>query len=521
MTKRAALGLAAVPIAFLVAFFAWPVASILGVSFRQSGSSGIDLGVVWFTAWQALASTAITLAVGLPIAGALSRYEFRGSQVIRALTLVPFVLPTLVVGVAFLALIGPSGALGIDLSGTPAAIIATHVFFNTAVVVRIVGAMWAHIDRRLEDSARILGAGHWKSWWSVTFPLLRPAIASAAAIVFLFSFTSFGTVLVLGGPRLATIEVDIYRRAIGFDLRGAAVLALVQMAGVVAALSAYARYQRRSGVRQSLSRSKPERPGTRGQKLYVLGAAGGAIVLAGGPIAALVWRAILGGSGLDLSGFEALASSPFVDVGSATASSIGFALAATLIGLGVGLPAAILIAEHRGRLSQWFDTLLLLPLGTSAVTLGFGLLVALDWPVDLRASWIIIPIAHSLVALPFVVRSMAPVLGSIRGRLREAAAVLGASPWRTRREVDLPIAARAGLIATGFAFVISLGEFGATTFLARPGSRTLPLAIYLLQGRPGDANLRAAMLLSLFLVAITATVVLAIDRTRLPGRELF
>ena len=161
--------------------------------------------------------------------------------------------------------------------------------------------------------------------------------------------------------------------------------------------------------------------------------------------------------------------------------------------------------------------LLMLPLGTSAVTLGFGILLAFDAPVDLRASAAIIPITHALVAIPFVVRSLVPVLGSIRVRLREAAATLGASPARVRREIDLPIAGRAAAVGAGFAFVISLGEFGATTVLARPGSPTLPLAIFRLLGRPGDLNLQGAMVLSLLLALITVAVVLAIDRLRVPG----
>ncbi len=163
----------------------------------------------------------------------------------------------------------------------------------------------------------------------------------------------------------------------------------------------------------------------------------------------------------------------------------------------------------------------MLPLGTSAVTLGFGMLIALDAPIDLRASLVIIPIAHALVAVPFVVRTLVPVLGSIRIRLHEAAASLGASPARVRREIDLPIAGRAAAVGAGFAFVISLGEFGATSLLARPGSPTIPLAIFRLLGRPGALNIQGAMVLSLVLMAVTVAIVIAIDRIRLPGGGWF
>ena len=525
MTRRWAWWPAALPVAFLGAFFAYPMVSILATSLgRDATGTGpvLDAGVVWFTVWQAAVSTILTLAAGLPIAYVTARYEFAGRRILRAATVVPFVLPTLVVGVAFLALIGPSGILGIDLTGTATAIIAAHVFFNLAVVVRIVGGLWEHLDPRLEEAARALGASPVRVARLVTLPLLRPAIASATAIVFLFSFTSFGTVLVLGGSGIATIEVDIYRRAAFlFDLRGAALLALMQMAGVVGALLAYARYQDRSRLTQSLTAAVRRRPRTPRQRLLVAATAAWTLAIIGLPTAMLAWRALTHEGRFTLGGFRALQDSAFVDVGAATSASLGYATATTVIALGVGLPAAVVIAARRGLLSRWFDTLLMLPLGTSAVTLGFGMLIALDAPIDLRASAAIIPIAHALVAVPFVVRTLVPVLGSIRTRLREAAATLGASPGRIRREIDLPIAGRAAVVGAGFAFVISLGEFGATSLLARPGSPTLPLAIFRLLGRPGAVNLQGAMVLSLLLMAVTVAVVIAVDRIRLPGEGWF
>lgn len=525
MSRRSAWLLAAIPAMFLVAFFAYPMVSIIATSLTQDRSGadvGLDGGIIWFTLWQAAISTGLTLAVGLPIAYTIARYEFRGRRLLRAATVVPFVLPTLVVGIAFLGLIGPSGVLGVDLTGTATAIIAAHVFFNLAVVVRIVGGLWEHLDPRLAEAARSLGAGPVAVARRITLPLLRPAIGSATAIVFLFSFTSFGTVLILGGPGVATIEVDIYRRAAFlFDLRGAALLALIQMAGVVAALLAYARYQERSRVTLSLTPASRRRPRTAGQRAMVAAATTATAVIVGLPVAALAWRALTSGGRLTLGGLRALQASPFVDPPGAAVTSLGYATAAMLIAVGIGLPAALVVAARQGRISRWFDTLLMLPLGTSAVTLGFGMLIALDAPIDLRASVVIIPIAHALVAIPFVVRTLVPVLGSIRVRLREAAATLGASPARIRREIDLPIAGRAAAVGAGFAFVISLGEFGATSLLARPGSPTLPLAIFRLLGRPGALNLQGAMLLSLLLMALTVTVVLLIDRIRVPGEGWF
>ena len=156
----------------------------------------------------------------------------------------------------------------------------------------------------------------------------------------------------------------------------------------------------------------------------------------------------------------------------------------------------------------------MLPLGTSAVTVGFGFIVALDWPIDLRASVWLVPIAHALIAVPFVVRSTVPTLRAIDPHTREAASVLGASPWKVWRRIDLPIVSRATLVGAGFAMVVSLGEFGATSFVARPNTPTIPVMIFRLLGRPGETSFGMALALSVVLAVLTAGVVLWLDRAR-------
>lgn len=526
---------AALPLAFLLAFFVWPVASIVTTGlfpdgrfdadpFRRALEGGLP-GVAWFTLWQAAASTALTLVVALPGAYVFARYDFPGKRTLRALFVVPFVLPTMVVGTAFLALIGPRGMLGVRLDGTIWAILAAHVFFNVAVVLRTVGGLWAHLDPRLEEAARLLGAGRWRAFTTVTLPLLRPALVAAASLVFLFTFTSFGTVLILGGPGLVTLEVEIYRHTTAlFDLPLAAVLALLQMVGVTAVLLAYSRHAERRAVEQDLrpAAEVARRPRTAGERALVGGTLTGTALLLLGPPAVLVARSLDTGSGWGLGFYRALGQpgrtgTRLVDPLQAVGNSLSFAAVATAMALVVGLLAAAVIAYRRGRASQWFDTLLMLPLGTSAVTIGFGFLVALDSPVDLRASWVLIPLAHALVAVPFVVRSVVPVMRAVRSRLREAAAVLGAPPRRVWREVDLPMVSRAAAAGAGFAFAVSLGEFGATAFVARPDTPTLPLAIFRFLGQPGTLSFGRAMAMSVILMIVTTAAVALIDRIRPAG----
>ncbi len=525
--------LVAVPLVFFGLFFVYPLVRVVLRSLTLDGSLDLSPFVeiatkgslrraAWFTVWQATVSTTATLVFALPGAYVLSRYSFFGRTLLRAAVTVPFVLPTVVVGTAYLALLGPGGPLGMDLRQTAWAILIAHVFFNYAVVVRMVGSFWDLVDPRLEEAARALGANRVQAFLRVTLPLLLPSIAAAASIVFLFTFTSFGVVLILGGFSYATIEVAVWREAtINLDLAASAALALVQMAGVATALWAYTRLQQRHARRLPLrsSRAVARRPATPGQYLVVGTTVASMVLYLGAPIGTLVWRSLATSTGPGLDHYASLArgATPFVDPAEAIVNSLWFAAAAVVPAVAAGLVSAVVIARRPGRLGARLDTFLMLPLGTSAVTIGFGFLVAFDWPVDIRTSVWLIPLAHSIVAAPFVIRTVTPVLRSVQPRLREAAAILGASPRRVFREVELPIISRAALVGAGFAAAVSLGEFGATAFLIRPGRPTIPTAIFRLLGQPGAANLGQALALSTVLMVLTTAIIMAIDRYRVAG----
>jgi thiamine transport system permease protein len=528
------LAVAAIPVAFIAVFFLYPVSSILLRGLVPDGQ--LDLAplkrvltdgdlrqIAWFTFWQAAVSTLATVIVAMPGAYMLSHYKFRGRALLRAAVTIPLILPTVVVAVAFLALAGPNGALGVDLKGSLWIILIAHVFYNYAVVVRTVGGLWGHLDPKLEHAARVLGATRIQAFTRVTLPLLRPAIGAAASIVFLFSFTSFGVILILGGPRRVTLEVEIFRQTAELlNLPVAASLAIVQLIGVFIILALYSRYQNKRSVELNLRPSSEveQRPTTPRQKALVGGNIALMVALLFVPLGILVKRSLTTETGLGLRNYTQLNDRGAISVlavapTEALKNSLWFALVAAMIALVVGGLAASVVGYKRSRATQWFDALLMLPLGTSAVTVGFGFLISLDTGIlDLRSKTIIIPLAHALVAMPFVVRVMVPIIQSIDPRLREAAAVLGASPVRVWREVDLPIVAKAGLVGAGFAAAISLGEFGATTFIVRPSVPTLPVAIFRLMSRPGAANLGMAMAMSVVLMVVTAAVMLAVERFR-------
>ena len=538
------------PLLFLLLFFFYPLVNIFGLSLTGTAVTQLFTraafrNVIWFTIWQAALSTLLTLLIGLPAAYLFARYDFRGKALLRSLTTIPFVMPTVVVAAAFRALLGPSGpinqalaalssrmthdvlrmthdvSLALHLEQTLTIILLAHIFYNVAIVIRLVGGFWANLDQRLAEAARVLGASPRRAFWEVTLPLLRPSLISAALLIYLFTFTSFGVILILGGPGFSTIETEIYRQYVTFlKPDTAAALSLLQILFTLALMSVYARWQRKTAVALDFrpQQANLRRPTTAAQKLFANAVVAGLFVFLIGPLLALVWRSFLDrDGGWTLAYYQALpelkrGSILFVPPLTAVRNSTGYALLTVLTAgfLGV-LTAAMLARPSRWR--SWLDPIFMLPLGASAVTLGFGYVVTFDW---LRTSPLLVLIAHTLVAFPFVVRSLLPVMQGIKPSLREAAAVLGASPLRVWREVDLPIVGRALLVAAVFAFTVSMGEFGATSFIVRPNSGylTLPIAIERYLGQPGALNFGQALAMSSILMVVSAIGFVAIERFR-------
>jgi thiamine transport system permease protein len=532
------VALAAVPLVALVIFFLYPVAGMLARGFWPDGS--FDPGavlevlgrprvhrVLWFTLWSAASATLVAVVAGVPVAFVLHRLRFPGRDLLRALVVVPFVLPTVVVGVAFRQLIAPGGPLGaLGLDGTAMAIVAALVFFNISVVVRTVGSFWEAIDPRREQAAAALGASPWQVLRTVTLPALLPGIASAASVVFLFCATAFGVVLTMGGLRYANVETEIYLLTTQeLDLTGAAALSVLQLLVIIGLLALSARVRRSA---PSVDRTSRRLPRPRQAHVPVLAWTAAVVLFLLAPLASLVLASLRRGENWGLQNYRALGTTGarnalLVPATEALVNSLTIAIAASALALSLGSVVAFLVSRPAGgRLTGVLDGLFMLPLGVSAVTVGFGFLITLDGPpLDLRSSVLLIPIAQAMVALPLVVRTVGPMLRSIDDRQRQAAASLGAAPLRVFLTVDLPVAWRALLAAAGFAFAVSLGEFGATSFLVRDDHPTLPVVIYRLIGHPGAENFGMAMAASVLLAATTTVVMFAVQRLRVGSMGAF
>ena len=522
--------LAVIPVVFLGVLFVWPVAALVWRAITDSadaatGSSLTELftrtraaHLLWVTVAQAAASTALSLVVAAPIVWLYSRLRGASAMVLDVVVTVPFVLPTVVVGVAFRALIDGPLAFAHIGSGWWAVLLA-HAFLNVAVVVRVVGAAWRSLDTRALDAARTLGAGRFRAWRTVIAPALLPAVGAAGTLIFLFCSTSFGVIIILGGGTLRTLETEIYQQAIGyFRIPEAVALSLVQILVVVVALIL---------TRVVTARSRTTTKGTRAPRhRRVTGWARVSACLAGVwtvavlivPIAVLAVRSVRPSrdGAWTLSGYRALAEPVNGVTPLATLRySLVSALLAMMIAVAVGALAAVALHNARGTARVVGAVLALIPLGISAVTLGFGYLIVLsELPGRIAASELIIPCVQALIAIPVVIGIVVPALDAVPDRARAAAATLGAGPLRVFCTIDLPAIGRSLAAAAGFAFVMALGEFGAMSFLARADTTTLPVLIGSALNRPGATQLATAMAASMLLVVATAVAMLAVELLR-------
>ncbi|MDO9485562.1 MAG: ABC transporter permease subunit [Actinomycetota bacterium] len=469
------------------------------------------LHIAALAALQAFTSTCVALAVGLPLAGALSSYQFRGRALTQALVTVPFVLPTVVIALAFRGLFGSLLQPGFLL------VVVAHTYINLAVIVRIVGATWQQLDSREVIAARALGATPFRAFVSVTLPQLRGAILSASAVVFVFCFTSLGVVLVLGDSSTRTLESTILRESsLLLDFPAAALTSVLQLFVVTAALLIGARASMlRTRATPILRIARAPRPRLPRQRLFVYAIAisGVAIVLV--PLASLALDSFRGQGGWTLQWWQSLTS---IDSGttrlgspaSAIAVSLKYALISGLIAGLIGVLAAMSVLTH--RLGRAVALIALAPLGISAATLGLGLMLSFGRPpIDLRSWDLLIPLSHSLVAVPLVIAVVLPTLRATDSRAATVASALGARPTRAFFTAYGPTLRIVLLAAGGLAACVSLGEFGAASFLARSGDPTVPLQIVRLMQRPGDASFGVAAALAMVLVIGTVMLILGVD----------
>jgi len=519
--------LTGVLIAAAAALLVVPVA-VLGLRVLDDGGSQglVDPGI-----WGLLGRAAGVAGLGAGLAGVLGlcgafaffRFHFRGRRLAIAALTVPFVLPTVVVGLAFSRLLPD----GLDRGVLP--VVLATAYLNSAIVARVVGVTWGLLDRRCEQAAAVLGASPLRAFTSVTVPGLAPALLAGLVLAFLYAFTSVGIVTILGDRSTPTLELEILRRSgVLLDFTGAAVLAGLQALVILAVIAVAAAVQHRlTPAVARTARPLPALAGatTRERRAVLLS---GTVVLTAAlvPIAAIIVSSVRSRTGWTWQWWTGLGT---LDAGTtrgvapaeALAASLALALPVALIACALG-GAATLLTVRSGRL--WPVILASTPLVLSAATIALGLLLAyraggLPIPgigeVPITGSGPVDPLllaAHVLLCLPLVVAVSLPAARATDPRLADLAAVLGASPRRAWWTVHGPPLRRALAAGAALAGAVSLGEFTAASLLGRAGWATLPLQIERLLGRPGEAAAGSAAVLAVILALGAGIVVVLVDR---------
>ncbi|MDR2900584.1 MAG: iron ABC transporter permease [Treponema sp.] len=504
--KKTVILLSLLPLGLVVLCFLLPYGAALSSSFskgfnyiREVIFDKSDLAkTVTFTFTQAFLSTLLALALGLPGAWFLGKTESREKKVLRALTGIPFALPSILVVLGFVLFFGNAGWLNkfimlitgkdegpIRILYRPAAIILAHAFYNFPLVIRLVGDTISRIKQSYIPAAENLGASPFKSSITIILPLLLPAIISAALLIFLYCFTSFAIVQVLGGgPPATTLGVEIYRYAnIAFDYAQAGIFAAIETCIALAVFLLYLYFDRKSRTLTGAAEDTRGNGGTINQSskkynwIFLLYAIVICIFIAG-PILSILLESFL---------FQRSRAAPvfslqnWINTGTLFSSlfnSLSLAVLAASTSVFIGFLAAssyrMLNPSSRWRpvLHTGFSMLLL----SSGVVLGFGwLMLYRNIGIPVFVSLILM---HALSAFPFSFFSILEGLNGISNNTLNAASLAGANPLRKISSVILPSIFPRLSSAWAFAFAVSMGELNTVLMLGSSDWITLPLYIY-------------------------------------------
>ncbi|SDX73879.1 ABC transporter permease [Halobellus clavatus] len=552
LVESHALALGALATALvLVGVFYYPVATVFVDAIVVDGRPTIEplvsvltsrfylVEIFGFTAYQAFLSTVASVALGLPGAWVLARFEFPGRETLRSLTILPFVMPSIMVAIGFVATFGQNGTLNavlralglptIELLFTLPAIVVAHAFYNAPLVARVTTAAWESVDASAIETARSLGASPVRAFRDVVLPQLLPAVAVGATLTFVFTFASFPIVLALGGFQLATVEVFIYSRIQNLAYAEAAALAVVETVISLSLTYLYLRYEGRQraagqGARPQPRRSLwPESVTSRelGTRLAIVGYAVVVLAVFVVPIASMILTSLTGPQGeLSLRHYRFLVERQQTGAAyqvrplPAIENSLVFGAGTLLVGVPMGVLMAVLTTrDFRGR--ALVDALSMAPLAVSGIVVGLGLLRGLVFGIEVFGTRITatgavaIVAAHAVGAYPFVTRNVAPLLGNLDPRLIESARSLGASRVRALLDIELPLVAAGVVAGAAFAFAISIGEFDSTVVLAEGStSYTMPVAVERYLGR----RLGPATAMGCLLLGVTSLSFVVIER---------
>ncbi len=458
------------------------------------------------TAIIAVVSALLSLAIGVRFGSWLRFLRSRAAHLIGTITLIPFLLPPLLVG---LALFGIVGELEVNSISGMFLVISVHVFMNFGFIAKVYAG--STINSEQIEAARLDGASDAQIRKSIEIPQQRPGLASAGLLVALYSATSFGLVLTLGAGKVKTLETEIAIATLQqLDLELAAQYAALQ---TLLTIALYLAAKRIHGTPAALDQIHKSLLRPSWVERTFAPALLGTVIIA----LLMVLSKAFSGEGLmaNLANLATRGEREMLNITvlEASGNSLRNALVVTLL----TIPVAYLLASRKKAIG-----LVLLPIGISPVVIGLGTLALSGYlPRELTSSWLLLPLVQVVFALPVAYQILRPAYLSIDRSMIEAARLDGVGRWQQVTLVELPLIKRSVALAMAFAAMVSIGEFGAASFLAFGSNETLPIVIYKLLGRPGEDNLAMAMTVASIYILISAYVIwLSLKPSRTPLQSL-
>ena len=535
------------PLMFLIMFLYFPIANLLFSLDELSNRSYIEslltigrtpyyLDVIGFTFLQALISTFLVMVVAMPCCYVLAKFKFPGKSIALALLTVPFIMPPIVLVIALLVFVGPNNPLmnmlverlnffNFGTGGNFFLILIAHVIFEFSIVVRLISNFWSNLNKNIYEVAAVLGASPRKIFITVTFPILKPAIIAAGSLIFMFTFTSFGVILILGGGFFSTMETEIYYSIFKyFDLTIAVALSFIQIVFTIIILLVYSVFQSRANRTLRLTQGEKRYIPIRSKNdliqvsLFLL-----TTVIVLSPYLFLLIRSLFFDGSFSFDPYTSLFiniddSYFFLSPLKVVANSLFFGFLTVIVAVPLGICVSYYLGKQKSKFGNILDSFYMSTLGISSVVLGLALLMGLhNSVIDLRTTWVPLVVAHILISYPFVVRIILPTLNSIGPNLIGSAINLGSSPWKVFTRLELPILSKSILVSAVFSFAISMGEFGASLLITRPEHATIPVHIYRYLSQPGQANFEHAIAMSCILMLMATLGFILIEKLRYRG----
>ena len=554
MSKKAATAILWLTIAFLGIFLVWPIfETVMGAFVDPSGRLSLTYLAEVFrnpiyieglrnALLMGLGTTAVALAIALPLAWVADRYDFPGKPWLTGLALAPMVLPPFVGAIGVRSVFGKMGALnallhavgmlhpGAEIDwlghGRLVGIILLNGLHLYPILYLNAAAALANIDPALDEAAENLGCAGWRKFRRVTLPLMMPGIFAGGSIVFIWGFTELGTPLMFNFTRILPVQIfNGMKELAGNGMPFA--LVLVMLVAAVGMYCVTRLFLGRSPVpvagRATTGRTQERPPGLKAWLCAALFASVAALALL--PHLAVVllsfagdWYGTILPTGWTLGHYrEALGHSLTIP---SIGNSLRYSGLATMLDVALGIAIAWVLTRGRAemrRAAHILDALTMLPLAVPGLVLAFGY-IALTQPGRLLAGLnpglhdpsILLVVAYGIRRLPYMVRAVVAGLEQTSVTFEEAAASLGATPWRALRRITLPLISANILAGMLMAFAFAMLEVSDSLILAQR-STDFPItkAIYELYQLLGEGRFLACALGVWSMLFLAATIGLA------------